>query len=35
VPYGARILAVLTTVPFHAFLGLTLVSTPAPLAPAI
>jgi putative copper resistance protein D len=34
VPYGARILAVLAAVPFHAFLGLALLSTRAPLAPA-
>jgi len=35
VPYGARILAVLAAVPFHAFLGLALLSTRAPLAPAV
>jgi len=34
-PYGARILAVLAAVPFHAFLGLALLSTQAPLAPAV
>jgi cytochrome c oxidase assembly factor CtaG len=35
VPHGARILAVLAAVPFHAFLGLALLSTRAPLAPAV
>ena len=35
VPYGARILAVLAAVPFHAFLGVALLSTRAPLAPAV
>jgi len=35
VPYGARILAVLAAVPFHAFLGLALLSTRTPLAPAV
>jgi putative copper resistance protein D len=34
VPYGVRILAVLTAVPFHAFLGMALLSTRAPLVPA-
>jgi putative copper resistance protein D len=32
VPYGARLLLVLLTVPFHAFLGLALMSTQHPLA---
>jgi putative copper resistance protein D len=32
VPYGVRILAVVGAVPFHAFLGLALLSTRAPLA---
>lgn len=31
--YGARLLSVLTAVPFHAFLGLALLSASAPLAP--
>ena len=35
VPYGARILAVLAAVPFHAFLGVALLSTRTPLAPAV
>jgi putative copper resistance protein D len=35
VPYGARIFTVLAAVPFHAFLGLALLSTRAPLAPAV
>jgi putative copper resistance protein D len=35
VPYGARILAVLAAVPFHAFLGVALLSTRSPLAPAV
>ena len=35
VPYGARILAVLAAVPFHAFLGMALLSSAAPLAPAV
>jgi putative copper resistance protein D len=34
-PHGARVLAVLAAVPFHAFLGLALLSTRAPLAPAV
>ena len=33
-PYGARILTVLAAVPFHAFLGMVLISTRSPLAPA-
>ena len=33
-PFGARILTVLAAVPFHAFLGLVLLSTRSPLAPA-
>ena len=33
-PYGARILTVLAAVPFHAFLGMVLLSTRSPLAPA-
>ena len=33
-PHGVRILAVVAAVPFHAFLGLALLSTRAPLAPA-
>ena len=32
--YGARILSLLAAVPFHAFLGLVLLSTRSPLAPA-
>jgi putative membrane protein len=32
-PHGARVLAVLAAVPFHAFLGMALLSTTAPLAP--
>jgi putative copper resistance protein D len=35
VPYGARLLAVLVAVPFHAFLGMVLLSTTAPLAPSV
>ena len=34
-PYGARLLAVLVAVPFHAFLGVALLSTTAPLAPSV
>lgn len=33
VPYGARLLAVLLAVPFHAFLGLAILSADEPLAP--
>ncbi|MCU1453904.1 MAG: copper resistance domain protein, partial [Acidimicrobiales bacterium] len=33
-PYGARLLSVLTAVPFHAFLGLVLLTAATPLAPA-
>ncbi len=33
VPYGARLLAVLVAVPFHAFLGVALLTTTTPLAP--
>lgn len=32
-PHGARLLSVLTAVPFHAFLGLALLSTTTPIAP--
>lgn len=32
-PHGARLLSVLTAVPFHAFLGLALISTTTPIAP--
>lgn len=32
-PHGARLLSALTAVPFHAFLGLALLSADAPLAP--
>ena len=34
-PYGARLLAVLVAVPFHAFLGVALLSTTTPLAPSV
>lgn len=34
-PHGARLLTVLAAVPFHAFLGLALITTRAPLAPAV
>ena len=34
-PHGARLLAVLVAVPFHAFLGVALLSTTAPLAPSV
>jgi putative copper resistance protein D len=34
-PHGARILVVLAAVPFHAFLGVALLSTRVPLAPAV
>ena len=33
IPHGARLLVVLTAVPFHAFLGLAMTSASAPLAP--
>ncbi|MCU1353085.1 MAG: hypothetical protein JWM05_2294, partial [Acidimicrobiales bacterium] len=33
-PFGARLLAVLVAVPFHAFLGLAILSAARPLAPA-
>ena len=33
VPFGARVLTVLAAVPFHAFLGLAIISTRVPLAP--
>ena len=33
--YGARLLAVLVAVPFHAFLGVALLTTNSPLAPAV
>ena len=33
VPYGARLLAVLVAVPFHAFLGVALLTTAQPIAP--
>jgi putative membrane protein len=35
IPYGARLLIVALTVPFHAFLGLALLSTTTPLAAAV
>ena len=35
IPYGARLLAVLVAVPFHAFLGVALLTASAPLAPAV
>jgi putative copper resistance protein D len=35
VPFGARILTVLAAVPFHAFLGVAIMSTSRPLAPTI
>jgi putative copper resistance protein D len=35
IPYGARLLIVALTVPFHAFLGLALLSTAEPLASAV
>ena len=35
VPFGARILAVLAAVPFHAFLGLAILSTTTALAPKV
>jgi putative membrane protein len=35
VPFGARILTVLAAVPFHAFLGVAIMSTSSPLAPTI
>lgn len=34
-PHGARLLAVLAAVPFHAFLGLALLTTRSPVAPAV
>lgn len=34
-PHGGRLLTVLSAVPFHAFLGLALLSTRSPLAPAV
>jgi putative copper resistance protein D len=34
-PHGVRVLAVLAAVPFHAFLGMVLLSTSRPLAPAV
>jgi len=34
-PYGVRLLAVLVAIPFHAFLGLALLSTTTPLAPRV
>jgi putative copper resistance protein D len=34
VPYGARLLAVLVAVPFHAFLGVALLTNTTPLAPS-
>jgi putative copper resistance protein D len=33
IPYGARLLAVLVAVPFHAFLGVALLTTSQPIAP--
>jgi putative copper resistance protein D len=35
IPYGARLLAVFVAVPFHAFLGVTLLTTTTPLAPDV
>src|SRR4051794_6472967 len=35
VPFGARILTVPAAVPFHAFLGMALISTDTPLAPRV
>jgi putative copper resistance protein D len=35
IPYGARLLIVALTVPFHAFLGLALLSTTQPIAAAV
>ena len=35
VPFGARILTVMAAVPFHAFLGLALISTTTALAPGV
>jgi putative copper resistance protein D len=35
IPYGARLLIVALTVPFHAFLGLALLSTTEPIAAAV
>ena len=35
IPYGARLLIVALTVPFHAFLGLALLSSTAPIAGAV
>lgn len=34
-PFGARLLATLTAVPFHAFLGMVLLSASSPLAPEV
>jgi putative copper resistance protein D len=33
VPFGARLLAVLVAVPFHAFVGIALLSADSPVAP--
>ncbi len=33
IPYGGRLLAALTAVPFHGFLGMVMLSTSSPLAP--
>lgn len=35
VPFGARLLAVLAAVPFHAFLAVAILAADAPLAPAV
>jgi len=35
VPFGARILTVMAAIPFHAFLGVTIMSTSTPLAPNV
>jgi putative copper resistance protein D len=35
IPYGARLLAVLVAVPFHAFLGLVIFTAATPLAPSV
>ena len=34
-PHGVRLLAVLVAIPFHAFLGVALLSTTTPLAPSV
>ena len=35
IPFGGRLLSTLTAVPFHAFLGMVLLSTSTPLAPDV